>query len=155
MKFTIIYLVWCISVSVVWTDRPNICTGSDNGALIRNTNDCGAYYTCVDSVPIGSLCPPGKLFNDFTKKCDEPDHVECFTCPQSILKDLPVPNECNQFIRCNKNVSTQLTCSDGLLYDTNIDHCNVASRVNCIFTVICPKYQEYAIFILDRDSCNK
>lgn len=145
-------------VATVWTgpitDRPNICTGNKNGIFIQNTSDCRAYYICNNNIPYLAYCPPGKLFNYVTRLCDQPDNVDCFKCP-SHFQDLAVPNECNQFIRCNKNVSIQLTCSNGLLFDATLEQCNIASKVKCDFKVICPKNQDFLFFIIDRDSCNK
>lgn len=137
-------------------DLPNICTGLEHGTLVRNTENCSSYYECFNGQPIDRQCIGSELFNHLTRMCDVAENVECFRCPpDKIYVDVPVPNECNQFIRCYKNRTQQLTCNDGLAFDQTYGMCNLIGKVVCPFTVECPVYHEDPIYTRDPEDCAK
>lgn len=148
-------LIITVSADFSTFDLPNLCTGLPEGTLVRNTQNCNAYYECFNGKPMLQKCAANELFNHITRKCDMPENVECFSCPiDENYIDIPVPNECNQFIRCYKNQSEQLTCNDGLAFDQKYGMCNLIGKVICPFTVECPKYHENPIYTRDPEDCS-
>lgn len=138
------------------TERANACTGHPEGADIRDVTNCSRYYKCIGGQLASATCPEGQLFNDFIGKCDQQHLVECFKCdPDKFFYDLPVPNECQQFIRCHNGKASQKTCSAGLAFDPSIESCNIKSAVPCPFVVRCPENNEHLIMVADKDSCDK
>lgn len=134
---------------------PNVCTGHPHGTLVRNTQDCSTYFHCFNGNPMLSTCLNNQLFNSITGLCDHPDRVDCFQCPVNAFIDVPVANECNQFVRCFNNVSEQLTCNTGLAFDRDYLMCNLEALVECPFEVMCPREHDNLIFTRDRDNCAK
>lgn len=101
-------------------------------------------------------CPATQLFNHITRQCDTPSNVDCFSCPKDVkFIDVPVSNECRQFVRCFNNQTEQLTCADGLAFDISFKMCNWRTYVTCFFEVQCPKITQNPIFIRDRNNCAK
>lgn len=136
--------------------RANVCTGHVHNALVRNTQDCGSFYHCFNGAPILSSCPTNQLFNHLTNRCDRAENVECFKCPaDQVFIDLPVANECQQFVRCFNNQTEQLTCAQGLAFDRRLQMCNHQLNVTCPFEVLCPREHDNLIFTRDRDNCAK
>lgn len=134
---------------------PNVCSGHPHGTLVRNTQDCSTYFHCFNGNAMLSTCPPRHLFNSITRLCDLEERVDCFSCPPDVFVDIFVPNECNQFIRCFRNESEQLTCNTGLAFDRSFQMCNLETEVVCPFEVSCPREHHNLIFTRDRDNCAK
>lgn len=134
----------------------NVCTGHSEGTFVQNTQNCSTYYHCFSGNPILTQCPVGQRFNNPIRKCDRADRVDCFECPADVpFLDIPLSNECSQFIRCHNGVSEQLTCSVGLAFDPAYRMCNIEDDVLCHFEVTCPRYDDHLIFFRDRDTCDK
>lgn len=53
----------------------------------------------------------------------------CYKCPTVKFVEQPVKGFCNQYIRCIEGNPQYLSCSDGLLYDDDLDACNIAVLV--------------------------
>lgn len=138
--------------------RPNICAGHPNDGAVRNTQNCGTFYTCLNGQPIVTPCPARQLFNPVTGKCDvNQDAVECFQCPAPGVGfiDVPVLNECQQFVRCFNNRSQQMTCGAGLAFDRRLALCNEAELVACPHETECPRKHPRPIFTRHPDDCAK
>lgn len=78
----------------------------------------------------------------------------CFRCPAGqVFIDVPVDNNCIQFVRCFANVARQQTCSDGLLFDPVQRQCNFDRDVNCA----CPTLDipGFPVMIRDPRNCAK
>lgn len=134
----------------------NICTGLQNHTLVRSTQNCSEYFHCIYGKPTHDVCPAGRLFNHIAGRCDDPENVKCFECPFGVtFADLPVPNVCNQFVRCYNGRTQQLTCADGLAFDQRYGMCNVQNNVDCPFTVECPPNDHELIIIRDPKNCSK
>lgn len=137
--------------------RPNICAGHPNGGSVRNTQNCATFYTCLNGQPILTPCPARQQFNHITGKCDlNLEAVECFQCPEAVgFADIPVINECQQFVRCFNNRSQQATCGAGLAFDRSISLCNRADLVKCPHETECPRKHARPIFTRHPDDCAK
>lgn len=152
----VLLLIVVIFITKTTQERPNICTGHPTGTLVFNAKNCSEFYNCFHGIPIPDACPSGQLFNDIINKCDNAERVECFNCPVNDFNDIPVPNECSQFVRCSKySDPEQITCSVGLYFDPTVNMCNVANKVECKFKARCPKNNEFLVITPDRDTCNK
>lgn len=140
----------------VMAAHPNICTGHSTGTLVRNVQNCSTYFHCFNGNPILTNCPAGQLFNHIINECDLASAVKCFQCPKDqYFTDLPVANECNQFIRCFQGEPEHLTCGPGLAFDRSVQMCNLVKEVKCVFEVLCPPTSVHPIFIRDRTNCSK
>lgn len=134
----------------------NVCTGHAHLALVRNTRDCGSFYQCLNGRPFHNSCGSQLLFNHITRRCEQADKVECFACPaDELFIDMPVVNECQQFVRCFNNQSEQLTCAEGLMFDRDAQMCNLRANVTCPWEPVCPPRNEDLVFIRDRTNCAK
>lgn len=134
----------------------NICNGLENHSLVRNTQNCSEYYHCIHGTPALDVCPPDKQFNHITGSCDDAENLKCFECPFGVIfVDLPVPNACNQFVRCYNGRPEQLTCADGLAFDQRYAMCNLQEYVECPFTVECPPNNNELIITRDPQNCAK
>lgn len=156
--YLLILIITIITVGLAGANSsPNICIARQTGTLVRNVKDCSTYFHCFNEIPILLECPVPQLFNQITGACDLAERVECFTCPEDeFFIDLPVVNECNQFVRCFNNQSEQLICAEGLIFDRQLKMCNYADvDVKCPFEVLCPKIHDSPIFTRDRDNCSK
>lgn len=143
-------------VSIVHAQNTNLCTGHPHLAVVRNVKDCASYYQCYNGNPIVYRCAAQELFDNLSHTCEPADKVDCFECPaDEFFIDVPVVNECQQFVRCFNNESQQLTCAEGLLFDRNMQQCNLAADVTCPFDVLCPQRNDRLTFIRDRDNCAK
>ncbi|OXA57528.1 probable endochitinase [Folsomia candida] len=49
----------------------------EDGAKYPDRNNCAAFYTCTNGLPIHQLCPTGLYFNKFLSVCDFPVNVDC------------------------------------------------------------------------------
>lgn len=135
---------------------PNICTGLPHNSLVRNTQNCSTYFHCFNGTPIPASCPTNERFDSLSRKCQPAAAVECFKCPaDTLFIDIPVANECQQFVRCFNNQTEQLTCANELAFDRKLSMCNHRKDVVCPFEVICPRFHEAPIFTRDRDDCGK
>lgn len=153
---TVLLMIVAIFITKTTQERPNICTGHPDGTLVFNAKNCSGFYNCINGIPVPHACPSGQRFNDIISKCDSAEHVECFECPVNDFNDIPVPNECSQFVRCSKyGDPEQLTCSVGLYFDPTVKMCNVANRVECTFKARCPNNNDLLVITPDRDTCNK
>lgn len=158
---SILCAAFIASVNCQAPNRPaNICSGLPAGVSVRNTQNCGTYYSCQNGLPILTPCPSGQLFNHITRRCDaDRENVECFQCPPTAagldLTDVRVPNECQQFVRCSGNRTEQRTCANGLRFDRRLGQCNVEERVQCEFEVECPRRTARPMFTRHPGDCAK
>lgn len=156
MHHIILLLIVVNCITNTSQERPNICTSHSDGTMVFNAKNCTGFYNCINGIPVPDACPFGQLFNDIINKCDSAERVDCFECPVDVFNDIPVPNECSQFVRCSKyNDPEQLTCSVGLYFDSTVSMCNVANKVECTFKARCPNNTELLVITPDRDTCNK
>lgn len=143
-------------VAIVTVASANICNGLENHSLVRNIQNCSEYFHCIHGSPALDVCPTDKQFNHITGSCDDPSNVKCFECPIGVtFADLPVPNICNQFVRCYNGRLEQHTCADGLAFDQNYAMCNMREYVECPFTVECPPNNNNLIITRDPENCAK
>lgn len=156
----LVYAVAAAATADAQQQPANICSGLPVGTAVRNTQSCSTFYSCQQNGrPILTPCPGGQLFNHIDRRCDaNRDAVSCYSCPDSGaasggFADWPVPNECQQFVRCIGNSSEQRTCADGLRFDRRVSLCNRAERVPCEFEVECPRQTQQPIFTRHPDDC--
>lgn len=154
----VVLLLSCVvsTLNAQDTKVTNVCTGLPHNTRVRNTQDCATYFHCFNGTPILTNCLPNERFDSLTRQCSRADSVECFACPAGeLFVDLPVANECQQFVRCFNNQTEQLTCAHDLAFDRKVQMCNHRKDVVCPFEVLCPREHEAPIFTRDRDDCGK
>ena len=99
-------------------------------------------------------CPEGLYFDHISKSCGSQHEAGCFKCPEKIMfTDVPVVNECQQFVRCYNQHPEQLTCADGLYFDTKTITCNFKNATVCEFKVVCPINHSTPIFTRHPSNC--
>ena len=134
----------------------NICTGLISGTFVRDVQNCSNYFDCFNGVPVPMECAKGKLFNQSTRSCEASESVDCFKCPANVIfVDMPVTNECQQFVRCFNKKPEQLTCADTLYFDSKTNTCNLQNSTTCEFKVVCPSYSDRPIFTRNPTQCSK
>jgi len=47
--------------------------------LFPDPDDCSAFYSCIENIPIRNVCPDGLHFNPKTGLCDWPEEAGCST----------------------------------------------------------------------------
>lgn len=109
----------------------NICTGVEEGRSIPDYSDCSAFFQCNAGQPTRMTCLTGN-FNRVEERCSLSSQTTCFQCPVGPnFIDVPVDNNCIQFVRCFGNAPRQQTCGDGLLFDPVHGQCNIEREVSC------------------------
>lgn len=141
---------------IVASNAPNICSGLAPNTFVRNTQNCSTYFECSNGEPKLVKCPGQQLFNSNKRECDAPHNVNCFACPsEPLFIDLPVANECQQFIRCYNKQSKQMTCASGLAFDSKLGVCNLVSRVACNFIRECQPNVLQPLLTRDAYNCSR
>lgn len=143
----------CIaSVIIAQSFETNICTGVEEGRSIPDYSDCSSFFRCNGGHPTRSTCPSSLQFNRIEERCMLFSQNTCFRCPTGqAFSDVPVDNNCIQFVRCFGNVARQQTCSDGLLFDPVLRQCNFERDVYCD----CPTLDipGWPVMIRDPSNC--
>ena len=65
----------------------NVCANNEDGAFIRDVDNCSVYYYCDNGVARVRECPDGLVFNTFLKVCDFEYNVNCETKPSVVPPD--------------------------------------------------------------------
>ncbi|XP_037083462.1 protein obstructor-E-like [Pollicipes pollicipes] len=59
------------------TNAVDVHGNRDNNPTYIHPDDCRLFYVCLNGVkPMEGGCPEGTVFNDATRKCDDPANVE-------------------------------------------------------------------------------
>lgn len=110
----------------------NICTGFGINQYIPDYSDCTRFFHCDETgTPRHETCINGWHF-DLLNGCVTSNTATCFKCPENeYFIDLPIENNCRQFVRCFAGEARQQTCTDGLLFDSARQQCNFQEHVSC------------------------
>ena len=103
------------------------------------------FNSCILMSPFLEQCPPGKVFNPYTKNCDWPFNYECPNGVELTLRifDTSIcthpngiyPNDddtnCNSFIQCFDGVPSKFDCGAALVFDPELKHCVWPYQYKC------------------------
>jgi len=121
--------------------QPNFRCPEDEDGLYSDPEQCDLYYECYRGQITTHLCPDGLVFDPLSTKKEPCDHylnVQCGDrkklqpplgqtkiCPR-LNGFYPHPNRavCNLFYSCLDGVSTEYSCSSGLVFDRYMGVCN-------------------------------
>ncbi len=125
----------------------------------KHPTDCSKYVQCDRTATGGFIetvlsCPSTLLFNNNIKMCDLRQNVVCeaisvdyTTCP-SGQRFSPHSSDCSKYMQCEKSsfglmVEYEVSCSSGLLYNSNTKSCDFPQNVICKSTTPTSSPTEY------------
>jgi len=132
-------LISCLLASLALGQSNFRCPDEDG--LYSDPKQCDKYYECDRGVLSEKLCPDGLVFDPTSTKQEPCDHYLNVKCgnrrelqpPQGTTKVCPRlngfyphpdPTVCNLFYSCLNGVSTEYSCSAGLVFDRFSGVCN-------------------------------
>ena len=111
-------------VGALAQNNGTICDGEPNGRFLRDVSNCARYFECTNGVPVSRACGANQMFDFQTSTCRPSVGVQCFRCPTNSFQDIPVPGRVRNFIRCFRSQAMEHVCTDGLVFDSQIEMCN-------------------------------
>lgn len=115
---------------VTFPTARDLCVGRVSGYSYPDLADCTKYTICYADRQETKSCDDLKYryFSEEAQACvSHTNH--CFQCPLVAFNEQRIKGYCNQFIRCIHGKPQYFTCSDGLLFDDDLDTCDVAHLV--------------------------
>ncbi|XP_017844160.2 probable GPI-anchored adhesin-like protein PGA55 isoform X2 [Drosophila busckii] len=153
-----------IKISSTAIEGSNECSQLPNGAIFRDSQNCGKFYICSNGIPVPKLCP-GRLYFDQKKRvCNFPSLVDCSndktltytskTASSASVSVAPVNKDltpdcslwgngayirdassCGKFYVCVNGRAIPRQCPNGLYIDIRKKFCNFPSQVDCSLNV--------------------
>jgi Chitin binding Peritrophin-A domain len=104
--------------------------------FLADEDDCASYYVCFNGDMIHRTCHLPLLWDHRNSWCDFPQNVICPSlCPGLDDPDNPVyiPHEtnCSYYYLCFNGTRLLRRCSDGLIWDRDLEWCNFANETVC------------------------
>lgn len=164
-KIFVLFLLAVVSVSGQFVNTSltgrNVCTNRRIGTFVRDVRDCQAYFFCSpDGSALSGRCTPPYMFDEPRQLCNWDNLVSCFACPAQNFVNLPVAQQCDQYVRCVNRQPEHRFCPSDLLFDNSLGQCNVPESVECESAPApppCPAISDpnAPIFIRDEEDCNR
>ncbi|XP_018026015.1 hornerin isoform X2 [Hyalella azteca] len=102
-------------------------------------SDCSSFFECDESGnAYKKTCSEGLVYNPLVEDCDLSVNYECPNLPTCSCKcRYPVTDECDAFYMCKEvgSVVQKLYCSEGLLFNSETEMCDLPDNVECPATV--------------------
>ncbi|XP_037904525.1 fibrillin-3-like [Hermetia illucens] len=150
------------------------CTGLSDGTLLRNLQDCSAFYVCSSGYPVPGQCPPGFSFENEELICVR-DNGKCEKSQTDVSKmarSFPInlcegqhgvleadSKDCSKFYTCAYGkVLSHEKCNEGEYFDQLTRQC-AKNTGHCISKLdmpsnLCSDKIEGA-YIPDEKDCTK
>uniref|UniRef100_A0A182MUZ6 Chitin-binding type-2 domain-containing protein n=1 Tax=Anopheles culicifacies TaxID=139723 RepID=A0A182MUZ6_9DIPT len=117
------------------------------GGVLPNPKSSSEYIKCVEGVVQIFTCPNGQFFDAQARRClfetvaqghltEVPLQFEELCNNPNIVEIFPNPTNCSQYIICYGSVPIEQSCSDGLLFNPQLNVCDIPSNVICGYS--CP-----------------
>ncbi|XP_076323986.1 uncharacterized protein LOC143232423 [Tachypleus tridentatus] len=138
------------------------CENKPDGLYADYIEGCKRYYLCRNSERLEYICPPGKIFNEQTLKCDHPKRVRCFNSSTFNCNGMPdgyypqYDNGCRAFHLCIKNKPKSFSCPANLAFSKRPLACDYPSKTNCEKPAISEcRNKSNGIYILEETGCRE
>ncbi|ALC44380.1 CG7252, partial [Drosophila busckii] len=139
---------------VVCNNTETICQGKEEGTLFPMEGVCNKFYKCNYNCAVEQDCPNNLLYDSNTQLCDYPQNVNCkwphsppsgpnagpsgISCEsngrclgQNEGTIFPSEKNCGSYSICQCECEVEMSCPDGLYWDTTYLTCNYANLVKC------------------------
>jgi len=134
-------------------DENNQAICPDLDGVYEDPSHCDAYWTCTRGVGVEHFCEDGLVYDQkkagHSDPCDSPHVVHCGTrqllqeptfvseyCPRKYGSfDHPDPTVCNVYYTCLDGRHTEVSCANGLYFNSTQGSCNwpaIAMRTGCV-----------------------
>uniref|UniRef100_A0A182WEN5 Chitin-binding type-2 domain-containing protein n=1 Tax=Anopheles minimus TaxID=112268 RepID=A0A182WEN5_9DIPT len=117
-----------------------LCVGQPNGAIIGHPNECGIYIMCVSQAPAPMRCPAGQIFKLEAQYCVPGKAESCqFNPVETMCSNMmdnaiyPHPNDCTQFVKCNRGKPIVNDCPVGEIIHGLSKTCRPGNTKTCKF----------------------
>ena len=67
----------------------------------------------------------------FAHRISTDNNVECPDSPNDDISFIPSPIDCSKYYVCEHSKPTQMSCPDGLWFDSKLNVCNFSQNVTC------------------------
>lgn len=104
---------------------------------VPNPSSCHWYFFCNNGLPLVMACAQNLAFDVNSKNCMQPATATCIqnatppACPATGIVNVPHPHTCNMFYICINGKPMVQTCTLGLIYDTNLNRCEIQEKATC------------------------
>uniref|UniRef100_A0A182RWK8 Chitin-binding type-2 domain-containing protein n=1 Tax=Anopheles funestus TaxID=62324 RepID=A0A182RWK8_ANOFN len=117
------------------------------GGTLPNPRSPSEYSRCVEGAVQTVPCPNGQYFDTHTRKClfervaqetrmEQPFQFEELCNNPNVVEVFPNPTNCSQYIICYGLVPIEQSCTNGLLFNPQLNTCDIPGNVICGYS--CP-----------------
>lgn len=103
--------------------------------IFGHETSCTRYWTCWNGTATEQLCIGGLLYNEATRSCDWPDHVEgCQKhplCNEEPNGNVPLGKSCNRYWQCQGGYPRLQRCPAMLVFDKRSLRCVIPPTEDC------------------------